>query len=79
MEHDERVIDNKQGPPLGEFDTNQYADEPTPHLHAKTILVVLAVYSIYFAQLFNIVAAGAVSNPSAMRRCQPLITTRAAC
>ena len=37
-------------------------DEPVAHLHAKTFLVVFAVLTIYFAQLFNIVGAGAVSQ-----------------
>ncbi len=36
-------------------------DEPVPHLHAKTFLVVFAVCLIYFAQLVNVVGAGAVS------------------
>jgi hypothetical protein len=36
-------------------------DENTPaHLHAKTWLAVLAVCLIYFAQLVNLVGAGAV-------------------
>jgi hypothetical protein len=35
-------------------------DEPTPHLHAKTFLIVFAVCLIYFAQLVNVVGAGAV-------------------
>ncbi|KAG4444107.1 hypothetical protein IFR05_000460 [Cadophora sp. M221] len=34
-------------------------DEPVPHLHAKTFLVVFAVCLIYFAQLINVVGAGA--------------------
>ena len=36
-------------------------EEPVPHLHAKTFLVVFAVCLIYFAQLINVVGAGAVS------------------
>ena len=36
-------------------------DEPVPHLHAKTFLTVFAVCLIYFAQLINVVGAGAVS------------------
>ena len=39
-----------------------YGDEPVAHLHAKTFLGVFAVLTIYFAQLFNIVGAGAVSH-----------------
>ena len=36
-------------------------NEPAPHLHAKTLLAVLAVCTIYFAQLVTLVGAGAVS------------------
>ena len=36
-------------------------DEPEPHLHAKTFMIVFAVCFIYFAQLINVVGAGAVS------------------
>ncbi len=35
-------------------------DEPVPHLHAKTFLTVFAVCLVYFAQLINVVGAGAV-------------------
>ncbi|KAL3295880.1 siderophore iron transporter [Colletotrichum asianum] len=35
------------------------ANEPVPHLHAKTFLTVFAVCVIYFAQLINVVGAGA--------------------
>ncbi|KAK1496159.1 PEP5 [Colletotrichum tamarilloi] len=35
------------------------SDEPVPHLHAKTFLTVFAVCFIYFAQLINVVGAGA--------------------
>lgn len=38
-------------------------DEPEPRLHAKTWLTVFAVCLIYFAQLINVVGAGAVSCP----------------
>lgn len=38
------------------------ADEPVPHLHAKTFLIVFSVCLIYFAQLINVVGAGAVSR-----------------
>ncbi|CAK7242067.1 MAG: hypothetical protein STHCBS139747_003544 [Sporothrix thermara] len=34
-------------------------DEPEPHLHAKTFMIVFAVCFIYFAQLINVVGAGA--------------------
>lgn len=37
------------------------ADTVSPHLHAKTFLTVFAVCLIYFAQLINVVGAGAVS------------------
>jgi hypothetical protein len=39
-------------------------EEPEPRLHAKTWLTVFAVCLIYFAQLINVVGAGAVSCPS---------------
>jgi hypothetical protein len=42
-------------------DENESVDEPVPHLHSKTFLAVLAVCLIYFAQLVNLVGAGAVS------------------
>jgi hypothetical protein len=35
-------------------------DEPRPHLHLKTYLAVLSVCMIYFAQIYNLVGAGAV-------------------
>jgi hypothetical protein len=35
-------------------------DEQVPHLHAKTFLIVFSVCLIYFAQLINVVGAGAV-------------------
>ncbi|KAJ0382139.1 hypothetical protein COL922a_013151 [Colletotrichum nupharicola] len=35
-------------------------NEPVSHLHAKTFLTVFAVCVIYFAQLINVVGAGAV-------------------
>jgi len=37
------------------------SEEPVPHLHAKTYLTVFAVCLIYFAQVINVVGAGAVS------------------
>lgn len=39
-------------------------NEPEPRLHAKTWLTVFAVCLIYFAQLINVVGAGAVSSQS---------------
>jgi len=42
--------------------TDSIDDEPVPHLHAKTFLTVFAVCFIYFAQLVNVVGAGAVSD-----------------
>lgn len=39
-------------------------NEPEPRLHAKTWLTVFAVCLIYFAQLINVVGAGAVSCQS---------------
>ncbi len=44
-----------------ESDSGDSEDE-TAHLHAKTWLAVLAVCMIYFAQLMNLVGAGAVST-----------------
>lgn len=35
--------------------------EQAPHLHAKTYLAVFTVCLIYYAQLVNLVGAGAVS------------------
>ena len=48
---------------MGEFVTSSIEDqeELVPHLHAKTFLTVFAVCLIYFAQLINLVGAGAVS------------------
>ena len=43
-------------------DSSSSIDEPTPRLHAKTLLAVLAVCTIYFAQLTTLVGAGAVSS-----------------
>jgi hypothetical protein len=39
----------------------EYSEEPVPHLHAKTYLTIFAVCLIYFAQVINVVGAGAVS------------------
>lgn len=38
-------------------------NEPVPHLHAKTYLAVFTVTVIYYAQLVNLVGAGAVREP----------------
>jgi hypothetical protein len=46
--------EHKTGSLLGE------ENEPVPHLHAKTFLIVFTVCLIYFAQLINVVGAGAV-------------------
>jgi hypothetical protein len=35
-------------------------EEVTPHLHAKTFLIIFAVALIYFTQVFNLVGAGSV-------------------
>lgn len=43
-------------------DSSESVDEPRPRLHAKTLLAVLAVCTIYFAQLITLVGAGAVSQ-----------------
>jgi hypothetical protein len=62
-------------------------EEPVPHLHAKTYLAVFAVCLIYFAQLINVVGAGAVSlahplgkleanSHSALKISQPFLGTR---
>jgi len=40
--------------------TDSADDNKSAHLHAKTWLAVLAVGLIYFAQLVNLVGAGAV-------------------
>lgn len=42
---------------------NEVGEEPRPHLHAKTFLAVFAVFGIYFAQVYCLVGAGAVSAP----------------
>jgi len=43
-------------------------NEPVPHLHAKTYLAVFTVTVIYYAQLVNLVGAGAVRDRSSRRR-----------
>jgi hypothetical protein len=53
-------------------------DEPVPHLHAKTYLTVFAVCLVYFAQVYNLVGAGAVSLNHLLhgRRIKLIITVR---
>jgi hypothetical protein len=46
----------------------EYSEEPVPHLHAKTYLTVYAVCLIYFAQVINVVGAGAVSAIHMLRK-----------
>ena len=53
------VSAEKQTP---DSDSGVSTDDESAHLHAKTWLAVLAVGMIYFAQLVNLVGAGAVSN-----------------
>jgi len=48
-------------------DSSDTSEEPHVHLHAKTFLAVFAVCLIYFAQLVNLVGAGAVSLQSRTR------------
>lgn len=40
----------------------EFEQEAIPHLHSKTFLTVFSVCFIYFAQLINVVGAGAVSS-----------------
>lgn len=40
---------------------SEVGEEPKPQLHAKTFLAVFAVFGIYFAQVYCLVGAGAVS------------------
>jgi len=68
MDKDEakQVVEEKQEleVPSSAVTTNsiEERDEPVPHLHAKTFLVVFAVCLIYFAQLINVVGSGAVKS-----------------
>lgn len=64
-EQEVTVSESKRIPSAAHLDTVPYGDEPPAHLHAKTFLVVFAVFCIYFAQLVNIVGAGAVRYLSA--------------
>lgn len=41
---------------------SQETHEHVPRLHAKTFLTIFAICLIYFAQLINVVGAGAVSS-----------------
>lgn len=55
-----RVLDSESPEPQELLTSNIEDDsEPVPHLHAKTFLTVFAVCLIYFAQLINVVGAGA--------------------
>jgi len=62
---DETGINEK--PSLVNSSSIEDQDEPEPHLHAKTWLTVFAVCLIYFAQLINVVGAGAVSLSSCLK------------
>lgn len=55
---------------------SEVGEEPKPHLHAKTFLAVFAVFGIYFAQVYCLVGAGAVSVtlPSLSHHPGPLIS-----
>ncbi|CZR66918.1 related to potential drug facilitator PEP5 [Phialocephala subalpina] len=57
---DLRVVNNESPEPREPLPSSvEDNDEPVPHLHAKTFLTVFAVCLIYFAQLINVVGAGA--------------------
>ena len=58
----ESLKPEKEFPSEANSSTVEDGEEPVPHLHAKTFLVVFAVCLIYFAQLINVVGAGAVST-----------------
>lgn len=59
--------------PKGVSESNSNTlDEPKPRLHAKTFLAVFAVCLIYFAQLVNLVGAGAVSPRSNRSKYHPV-------
>jgi hypothetical protein len=51
-------------------------EEPVPHLHAKTFLTVFAVCLIYFAQLINVVGAGAVRIFRSLYQLEVLLTLK---
>ena len=50
-------------------------DERVPQLHAKTYLALFTVCLIYFAQLVNLVGAGAVSDSLVPTTNQPLFAS----
>ncbi|EXJ67493.1 uncharacterized protein A1O5_09506 [Cladophialophora psammophila CBS 110553] len=52
------VEDTKANDVLHEHTPNP-DEEPTPHLHAKTFLIVFAVMVVYMAQLINLTGCGA--------------------
>lgn len=54
-------------------------EEPVPHLHAKTFLTVFAVCLIYFAQLINVVGAGAVRTFHTASPCRIYLMYLLAC
>ena len=60
----EQIAEKKVDEPYDHVDTVafSYGEEPPAHLHAKTFLVVFAVFMIYVAQLINIVGLGAVGH-----------------
>lgn len=64
-EQREHIAEKKVDEPFDHVDTLpiSYGEEPPAHLHAKTFLVVFAVFMIYVAQLINIVGLGAVRQP----------------
>lgn len=52
---------------------NEVGEEPKPHLHTKTFLAVAAVFGIYFAQVYCLVGAGAVSVTVEFPTVSPLL------
>lgn len=60
--HNEPVFDKEINEKGSQTTTNSIEDHdvPAPKLHLKTWLTVFAVCLIYFAQLINVVGAGAV-------------------
>lgn len=64
VEKDQTLGSVQESLPSEKHSTSSIEDaEPVAHLHAKTYLTVFAVCLIYFAQLINVVGAGAVSQP----------------
>ena len=60
-EHDHHQEKGIQSSQFAASDASSSRSEPKPHLHAKTFLAVFAICVIYFAQIYNVVGAGAVS------------------